>query len=383
MNVSRRALLGAALGSLAATAGGCARPIDPGTGGSSPDKTLNIGFLWTRTGDKLAIAESTRYEQGLRNGLLWVTSRSNQVGVRKIKTVRVDDKGDPAVAAAAAEDLVNRGCHILVGGFDDAVALRLAEVAGRRKALFIPATATADELTGINEYTFRDGPEVTQLLMAAKAYVKPGGRLVVLAADKSRAAKAARVLGAATQIVVPATTKDFTNVAKQIKAARAGQVFVDWPRPAPRLWAALPAGVEPITVLGARATWAAYGAAASTLRWVTPYVDGASNNNAYQALRAAVPNRRTDTGHAEGFCASQMIVRAFQYGPQSVPDMIKSLEGLEFGGVKGGLTIRPSDHLLEQPLWGGRLTWVGASGVIDADVEKAIQPAATTPPALK
>jgi branched-chain amino acid transport system substrate-binding protein len=379
MNVSRRALLGAALGSVAAAAG-CARPVDPGTGGTSPRKTLNVGFLWTQTGDKQAIGESTRYEQGLRNGLLWVTSRTNQVGVRRIKTVRVDDKGDPAVAAAAAEDLVDRGCHILVGGFTDAVALKLAEVAGRRKALFIAATATADELTGINEYTFRDGPEITQLLTAAKTYVKPGGRLVVLAADKARAVKAAKLLGAATQIVAPATTKDFTAVAKQIKAARADQIFVDWPKPAPRLWAALPAGVEPITVLGPRSTWNAYGSAATGLRWVTPYVDGASNNNAYQALRAAVPNRRTDSGHAEGFCASQMIVRAFQYGPQSVPDMIKSLEGLEFGGVKGGLTIRPADHLLQQPLWGGRLTWVGASGVADAEPETAFPPSQTTPP---
>ncbi|MFI5897874.1 ABC transporter substrate-binding protein [Actinoplanes sp. NPDC051513] len=377
MNVSRRALLGAALGSLAATAAGCARPVDPGTGGGAPGKTLDIGLLWTRTGgDRLTIAESNRYEQGLRIGLLWVTSRSNKVGVRTIKTTKVDDRGDPAVAAAAAEELADRGCRILIGGFTDAVALRLAEVADRRKVLFIPATATADELTGINRYTFRDGPEITQLLLAAKTYVKPGGRLVVLAADKARAAKAASVLGAAATIVLPATTKDFAAVSR----IKAGQIYVDWPRPAPKLWTAIPSGAEPITILGARSTWYQYGVAAGALKVVTPYVDAVANNSAYQVLRATVPGRRTDSGHADGFAASQMAVRAFQYGPQSVDKMIESLEGLEFDGVKKGLIVRRQDHLLEQEVWGGRLTWVGASGVISAVPDRVFTAAETTPP---
>jgi branched-chain amino acid transport system substrate-binding protein len=380
MNLSRRAVLGAALGSLAATAGGCARPLDPATGGGSATKTLNIGLIWTHTGDALTVAESTRYEQGLRIGLSWVTNRINKVGVRTIKTVKVDDKGDPAVAAVAAEDLVRRGCHVLVGGFTTPVALRLARVASSRKVLFIPSMATADELTGINRYTFRDGPSATQLLMAARAYLKPGGRLVVLAADQATAVKAATVLGAATTIVAPASTKDFAAVGKRIKAARAGQIYVDWPVAAPKLWEAIPAGVEPITVLGARATWPSYGAAAGSLRFVTAYADAATTNMATQTLKGSVPNRRLDTGHAEGFTASQMIVRAFQFGPQKADDMIPALEGLEFGGIKTGLSIRPGDHLLLNPLWGGRLTWTGASGAITAVTDRAFLPSETTPP---
>jgi branched-chain amino acid transport system substrate-binding protein len=181
MTLSRRAVLGAALGSLAVTAGGCARPADPATGGGDARTPLSVGFLWTRTGDKLKVAESTRYEQGLRIGLSWVTNRTDQIGVRTIRTLKADDKGSPDVAAAAAEDLIAKGCRILAGGFTGPVALRLAEVAARRKVLFIPAMATSDALTGINKYTFRDGPSETQLLMAVKGYVRPGGRLVVLA----------------------------------------------------------------------------------------------------------------------------------------------------------------------------------------------------------
>jgi branched-chain amino acid transport system substrate-binding protein len=375
MNVSRRALLGAALGSLAVTAG-CARPTDPMTGGGRPGKNLDLGLLWTRTGgDRRPINESTRFEQGLRTGLLWVTSRTNQIGIRTINPVKVDDRDDPEAAAAAADDLVDRGCQILVGGFSDPVALRLAEVAARRKVPFIAATATADELTGINRYTFRSGPEITQLLLAARTYVRPGGRLVVLAADRARATKAAAVLGAAGTVVLPAATKDFAAVTR----IKADQIYVDWPTPAPKLWAALPAGVQPITILGARQYWGQYGSRAEALRFVTPYVDGAQDNNAYLALRIAVGSRHTDIGHAEGFTTAQMVVRAFQSGPQSSNEMIRSLEGLELGGVKGGVSIRPRDHLLEQGLWGGRLTWVGASGVITAVPERAFQPEETTP----
>ena len=93
-----------------------------------------------------------------------------------------------------------------------------------------------------------------------------------------------------------------------------------------------------------------------------------------------MPNRRLDTGHAEGFTASQMIVRAFQLGPQKADDMIPALEGLEFGGIKIGMSIRPGDHLLLNPLWGGHLTWTGASGAITAVTDRAFLPPETTPP---
>jgi branched-chain amino acid transport system substrate-binding protein len=377
MTLSRRAVLGAALGSLAAAAGGCARPVDPVTGGGSARTPLNVGLLWTRTGDKPTVAESTRYEQGLRIGLSWVTNRSNQIGVRTIRTLKVDDKGSPDVAAAAAEDLVNKGCRILAGGFTGPVALRLAELAERRKVLFIPAMATSDALTGINKYTFRDGPSETQLLMAVKAYVNPAGRLVVLAPDPG---KAAAVLGAAATIKAPSSTTDFAAIGKKIKALRADQVYVDWPVAAPRLWEALPAGVRPLTVLGARATWPAYGALAGALQFVTPYVDTATNNSAYVLMKALVPRRRTDTGHAEGFAAAQMIVRALQVGPQDVEAMIPALEGFSFGGLKIGLTIRPRDHLLLQPMWGGHMIWTGAGGVITAVTDRLFDPSETAAP---
>ena len=377
MTLSRRSVLGAALGSLTVVAGGCARPVNPATGGGDAKKPLNVGFLWTRTGDKLKVAESTRYEQGLRIGLSWVTNRTNQIGVRAIKTLKADDRGSADVAAAAAEDLIGKGCRILVGGFTDPVALRLAEIAARHRVLFIPAMATSDALTGINKYTFRDGPSETQLLMAVKGYVKPGGRLVVLAADPG---KAASVLGPMATIKPPSSTTDFTAVGKKIKALRADQVYVDWPVVTPALWEALPAGVQPLTVLGARATWPSYGAAAGSIQFVTPYVDTATNNSAYVLMKASVPNRRTDTGHAEGFAAAQMIVRALQFGPQDVDAMAGALEGFAFGGLKTALTIRPQDHLLLEPLWGGRLIWTGAAGVITAVTDRLFGPAQTAIP---
>jgi branched-chain amino acid transport system substrate-binding protein len=376
MTLSRRAVLGGALGSLAA-AGGCARGVSPATGGGSATKPLNVGLLWTRTGDKLTVAESNRYEQGLRIGLSWVTNRTNQIGVRAIRTLKVDDRGSAEVAAAAAEDLIGKGCRILAGGFTGPVALRLAEVAARRKVLFIPAMATSDALTGINRYTFRDGPSQTQLLMAVKAYVKPGGRLVVLAADPG---KAPSLLGAVGTVVAPASTTDFAAVAKKIKALRADQVYVDWPVVTPRLWEALPAGVQPLALLGARATWPKYGVAGGAVQFVTSYVDTATTNSASGIVRASVAGRRTDTGHAEGFAAAQMIVRALAAGPQDVDAMISALAGYRLNGLKTGLTIRPRDHLLLQPLWGARLIWTGAAGAITAVTDRQFDPSETAIP---
>jgi branched-chain amino acid transport system substrate-binding protein len=116
---------------------------------------------------------------------------------------------------------------------------------------------------------------------------------------------------------------------------------------------------------------------AGSLKFVTAYVDTAANNTAYVAMKALVPNRRTDTGHAEGFAAAQMIVRAFQFGPQDVDAMAAALEGYQFGGLKTGLTIRPRDHLLLEPLWGGRLIWTGAAGVVTAVTERLFAPTDT------
>jgi branched-chain amino acid transport system substrate-binding protein len=378
MSLSRRAVLGAALGSLTAAADGCGRPGDPATGGGNAMTPLDVGFVRTRAGDRLTIAESNRYEQGLQIGLSWVTNKTNKIGVRPLRTQTVDDKGSPEVAAAAAEALIDKGCRVLAGGFTDPVALRLAEVAARRKVLFFPATATADALTGINRYTFRDGPSQTQLLTAVKAYVRPGGRLVVLSTGRGRAAS---ILGAAETVVAPASTKDFTAIGKKIKALRADQVYVDWPVVEPRLWDALPAGVEPLTLLGARATWPSYGVAGGSLRFVTSYVDTATVNSAALLIRASMPTRRTDTGHAEGLAAAQMIVRALQSGPLDVDAMAAGLEGFDFNGLKTGLTVRPRDHLLLQPLWGGRLIWTGAAGAITALPDRMFAPEETALPA--
>jgi len=378
MTLSRRAVLGAALGSLTVAAGGCAHPADPATGDDNAKTPVDVGVIWTRTGDKLRVAESNRYEQGLRIGLSWATGKTDMIGVRPLRTLKIDDKGSPEVAAAAAETLIDEGCRVLTGGFTDPVALRLAEIAARRKVLFFPAMATADALTGINRYTFRDGPSQTQLLTAIKAYVRPGGRLVVLSTGRGRAAS---FLGAAETVVAPASTRDFTAIGQKIKALRADQVYVDWPVVAPRLWDALPTGVEPLTLLGARATWPSYGVAGGSLRFVTSYVDTATVNSASLLIRASVPTRRTDTGHAEGFAAAQMIVRALQFGPRDVDAMAAALEGFDFSGLKTGLTVRPRDHLLLQPLWGGRLVWTGAAGAITAVPDRPFAPEETAVPA--
>jgi branched-chain amino acid transport system substrate-binding protein len=379
--VSRRAVLGAALGAVTAAAAGCDQPPEVITGDSRGTGPMLVGVLTDRSGRLKG--EGIRYENGLRTGLLWSTNRSNQVGVRPIESVWLDDKADPATAAAAAEQLLAQGCRIIVGGSTSPVALRVAEIATRHKAIFIAGVPTADALTGLSRYTFRSGHQDHQDLLAARSRIEPGRRTVVLTTGNPAAAVS--VLRA-TPVVAPVTA-DVASVVARVKAARPEALYVSWPLPAPALWAALDrAGlltrIAVVTALGPRYTWRGYGPDGDSLRLVSSYMDGASTNNAYTTLRGAAPGRRTDTGHVEGFTAAMMIVRALQFGPDDVDRMVGTLETYRPGGVKGDMYVRAEDHALIQPMYLAKLTWTGAAGALTAVRTGDLSLADTAPPVV-
>ena len=379
--VSRRAVLGAALGTLTAAVAGCDQPQGVVTGDSGRKGPMPVGVLTDRSG-KLK-GEGNRYENGLRTGLLWATNRSNLIGTRRIQPFWHDDAADPDTAAAVAEQLVAHGCKIIVGGSTTAVALRVAEVAARHKVIFIAGVPTADSLTGLNRYTFRSGHQDHQDLLTARSLIEPGRRTVVLTTGNPDTAVS--VLRA-TPVVAPATA-DLAPVVARIKAARPEALYVSWPLPAPSLWTALDragllTGIEVVTPLGPRSTWRGYGPDADSLRLVSTYLDGATDNNAYAALRASVPARRTDTGHAEGFAAATMVVRALQFGPDEVEPMVHTLETYRSGGVKGDMYVRPEDHALIQSMYVAKLTWTGAAGALTAVKTGDLPLAASAPPVV-
>jgi branched-chain amino acid transport system substrate-binding protein len=135
-----------------------------------------------------------------------------------------------------------------------------------------------------------------------------------------------------------------------------------------------------VTGLDIRASWPTFGAAGSKISFLAHYFDGAASNDAYNALKGAVPGGKTDLFHPDGFTAAQMIVHALEASGSDVDAMIKALEGWSFDGVKGKATVRPADHALLQPMFQAKLSGSGTD--YKAELVKAVSPEDATPPAV-
>ncbi|GIM94731.1 ABC transporter substrate-binding protein [Paractinoplanes toevensis] len=361
LTLTRRGVLGAAF---AAAVAGCGPVADPLTGGASASTPLNIGVIRSRKG--VFTAEGGRFEQALRASLLYSTNYTGLIGSRTIMVTWMDDRSDPDRAAAAAEELNRRGIRLIAGGTTSASALRIAAVAERNRAVFL-ANAPDDRLTGLNRYTFRTGRQTYQDLAAARTLIPAGARVVVYGPDNT----AARVLGAAGTVRDPAW----------IARTRPDVLFLDWPVPNRRLMRGVPAGLPIVAVLGARSTWPAFPPSlVGSMRFATGYVDRAVGGALYNVLRNRVWAGRTDTGHVEGFTAGQLMVEAMQIAPDDPDAMVTFLEGLRFGGIKGELEIRATDHALLQSMYQASLTWTGASGALTAVTTATLTPDRTAPP---
>jgi branched-chain amino acid transport system substrate-binding protein len=203
-------------------------------------------------------------------------------------------------------------------------------------------------------------------------------------ASNVAAVKAVMTDATVSNIAVPASATDFTPFASQIKAAKPDLVFVAWAgTTASAMWQALDqqgvlSTTKVVTGLDIRSTWPTFGQAGGKLQLIAHYFDGAADNDAYRALKAAVPGGVTDLFDPDGFAAAQMIVHALQSSPDDVDKMVSSLEGYTFDSVKGSLTIRSEDHALLQPMFQATLTVDG--GTVTArrtgEVTDAAPPAA-------
>ncbi|AEV83642.1 amino acid ABC transporter substrate-binding protein [Actinoplanes sp. SE50] len=388
LSTSRRAVLGAAvLSAVVVTTSACGSPKDAAGNGSS----INVGVVYSQSGPLASYG--AQYVEGFKAGLAYATDNTGKVGDKTITVTYTDDAGDPVKAVSAAKDLIGKGYRVLAGSTSSGVALQVAPIAAENRVLFVSGPAASDGVTGANRYTFRSGRQSYQDVLTARAYLGDGRKVLVFAPDtafgKSNVDAVTRVLGGAgatvSTIAVPAGATDFTPFASQIKAAEPDLVFVAWAgTTAGAMWQALDqqgvlASTKVVTGLDLRAGWAGFGAGASKLNLLAHYFDGATDNPAYQALKAAVPGGRTDLFHPDGFAAAQMIVHALQASPDDTAKMIGALEGYSFDSVKGRLTVRAADHALLQPMFQARLT--GAGDAATATLTGTVSAADTAPPA--
>ncbi|MEV1288144.1 substrate-binding domain-containing protein [Micromonospora sp. NPDC049679] len=371
----------------------CGSPQESAAGGGS-DAPVKVGLVYSQSGPLATYGK--QYIEGFKAGLSHATKGTNKIGNRTVEVTEVDDAGDPAKAVSAAKDLIGKGYKILAGSTASGVALQVAPIAAQNKVLFVSGPAATDGVTGVNKYTFRSGRQSYQDVLTAKSFIgdATGKKVVVFAQDsafgKSNEAAVKAVIGGAgatvTSVLAPASATDFTPFASQLSAAKPDLLFVAWAgTTAPAMWQTLDqqgvlAKTTVVTGLDIRASWPTFGAAGTKISFLSHFFDGAADNEAAKAAKAAVPGGVLDLFHPDGFHAAQMIVRAAQEGGDDVDKMVKVLEGWSFDGVKGKLTVRADDHALLQPMFQAKLT--GSGEQLKAELQKTLPAGESAPAAV-
>ncbi|SDY79479.1 amino acid/amide ABC transporter substrate-binding protein, HAAT family [Micromonospora pattaloongensis] len=393
VRTSRRVFVTAATTMAAALAvAACGSPQESASGGG--DAPVKVGLVYSQSGPLATYGK--QYIEGFKAGLDYATKGTNKIGNRTVEVTEVDDAGDPAKAVSAAKDLIGKGYKIVAGSTASGVALQVAPLAAQNKVLFVSGPAATDGVTGVNKYTFRSGRQSYQDVVTARSFIgdAKGKKIVVFAQDsafgKSNEAAVKAVIGGAgatvTSVLAPASATDFTPFASQLSAAKPDLLFVAWAgTTAPAMWQTLDQqGVltrtTVVTGLDIRASWPTFGAAGTKISFLSHFFDGAADNDAAKAAKAAVPGGVLDLFHPDGFHAAQMIVRAVQEGGDDVDKMVTALEGWSFDGVKGKLTVRAEDHALLQPMFQAKLT--GSGDQLTAELQKTLPAEESAPPAV-
>jgi branched-chain amino acid transport system substrate-binding protein len=365
--------------------------------GGSPVK---VGMVYEKTGIYSAYAQE--YQQGFQIGLDYATGGTGAVDGHPVDVTWDDDADNPTTAVTDFKSLVGAGYKIIGGTVDSGIATGLAPLAAQNQVLYISGPAAADQLTGVNKYTFRSGRQTYQDVMAAKSFVAGGGsgqKIVVLAQDyafgESYVTDAQKVFGAigdkVDPVLVPLTTTDFTPTALQVKAMHPNLIFLAW---AGTTGAALAQALDQqgvfsdakvVTGLANIATYPFYGAAGAKFDYLSLYFYQGSNNAANQYLISQMKakyNAVPDLFAPDGFVAAEMVAHAIAAGDggTNVDAMISALSGWTFLAPKGMQQIRAADHAMLQPMYQAKLTEASATDFTPSLV--ATLPNAATAPAV-
>jgi len=387
-------LLGVATLTAAALAGTAAARVD--AGGTSAAKTVNVGFIYSRTGGLAAFGQEEF--DGFNAGLAYTKGKC---GGYTINPTFIDDATDPATAVAAFKNLVGQGVKIIAGTDSSGIALQLAPLAAQNNILYVSSAAAADAITGLNRNTFRSGRQTLQDVLDAANIFPPkttGKKVVVFAEDTAfgagNAAAVQAIFGGKGQtvskILSPFGVADLTPYAQQLKNSNADAAFVAWANTtnAAAMWQSLqqqrvPQKMTIITGLANRESYDAIGPLVQGVTLISHYVYQAPKNAVNTWLikylakqHKGVPNIFTP----DGFVAAQMICRALQKGGTDTSKQISGLEGWQFLAPKGKQYVRAADHAMIQPMFQVQLV-PGKNGHFNVKVLKTISPGNVQPPA--
>ena len=116
---------------------------------------VNVGMVYEKTG--IYAPYALEYQQGFTIGLSYATNGTDKVNGQPINVTWDDDADSATTAVTDFKSLVGAGDKIIGGTVDSGIATQLAPLAAQNQVLYISGPAAADQLTGINKYTFRSG----------------------------------------------------------------------------------------------------------------------------------------------------------------------------------------------------------------------------------
>ncbi|MHC2998846.1 substrate-binding domain-containing protein [Microbacterium sp. HJ5] len=382
MRVSKKLLLGSVVATAALALAACAPQTTPGgeaTDGGDRPSEVTVGIVTSESGPLAGYGK--QYLDAFEAGIDYATDGTGEIDGTTIDVQYKDDAGDPDKAVTVVKELIGEGVNIIAGTASSGVALAVAEQAEQNKVLYISGPAAADAITGVNDYTFRSGRQSAQDVATAGTFLDDieGRTITVFAQDNAfgqgNVAAVEAILGGqgatVNSVLVAEDATEFTPFAQQILAGDPDLVFVAWAgATSGAMWQALSQQgvldeIPVVTGLGDAATFGAYGEASEKINFLNHYFPGAPDNEVNTAMVEAIEEAggTADLFSPDGFNAAIMIVQAIKEGAGDVDAMVAALEGFEFEGPKGTMTVREGDHALIQEMYQVKLVAEGGAFV--------------------
>ncbi len=359
-----------------------AQPTEPpaAPAGLTCDQPIKIGLITDLTGP-LSIY-GTMIQRSFLLGMEYMAGApGTNDGVFRIDDCDVqvlirDDQGSAETTATLARELIEvDGVDLLVGTVSSGSTATLQEIAKENETVLIVAPAAANDITGkdFNEYTFRTSRENYQDFINLCQYLTTKYETFIqIAPDYSFGyGGAASARDACTyfggtfvedDIFAPLDTQDFTPYIEQIADSGADAWLVTWAGGGfvPMFTAAQELGVMDSMGIGAsffdnltmQAIFQPVVGQTSGILYCWQCADNPINQWLVEQTRARydVP---PDLFDADGMNAAILAVEALRAtgGDTSAQALIPAMEGLEFEGPKGKITIRPEDHVAIQDMY--------------------------------
>lgn len=381
MRVTKKLLLGSVVVTAALALAACAPSADPDNGSSEAagPSEVTVGIVTSESGPLAGYGK--QYLEAFKAGLDYATDGTGEIDGTTINVEYRDDAGDPDKAVTAVKELIGAGVSVIAGTASSGVALAVAEQAEQNKVLYISGPAAADAITGINDYTFRSGRQSAQDVATAGTFLEDieGKTVTVFAQDNAfgqgNVAAVEGILGGkgatVNSVLVAEDATEFTPFAQQVLAGAPDLVFVAWAgATSGAMWQAMSQQgvldeIPVVTGLGDAATFGAYGEASEKINFLNHYFPAAPDNDVNTAMVEAIEEAggTADLFSPDGFNAAIMIVHAIQEGQGDVDAMVSALEGFEFEGPKGSMTVREGDHALIQEMYQVKLVADGGTFV--------------------